>query len=252
MYSANCDFGVGIGFAALSSNAATTGTGNIGIGAYSGQNITSGTYNVGVGYQSLASLQTSSFNVAVGYNAGFSVTSGADNTFVGRQAGAYNISTTTGSYNVVVGSLARCAAVGNSYEIVIGYNTEGKGSSTGFINPNGGGVYQGNNNSTWSTVSDSRIKTNKQRITNGLDIICALEPTEFDYIVTGKHDAGFIAQEYMNVLPWQVKKNAASPEEKVLAGEDEIYGIQQNLVPYLVSAIKQLKAEIAALKGASA
>ena len=132
-----------------------------------------------------------------------------------------------------------------------GANT-GKGANTGFINPNGGGVYQGNNNSTWSTVSDSRIKTNKQRITNGLDIICALEPTEFDYIVTGKHDAGFIAQEYMNVLPWQVKKNAASPEEKVLAGEDEIYGIQQNLVPYLVSAIKQLKAEIASLKGASA
>ena len=83
-----------------------------------------------------------------------------------------------------------------------------------------------------------------------------MEPTEFDYIVTGKHDVGFLAQQYMKVLPNQVHKQAASPEEKAVVGEDEIYGIQRNLDPYFVSAIKalteqidQLKAELAALKG---
>ena len=93
-------------------------------------------------------------------------------------------------------------------------------------------------------------------VTNGLEIINALEPTEFDYIVTGKHEVGFKAQQYMTVLPAQVNKHAASPEEKAIVGEDEIYGINRNLDPYFVSAIKtitaqveQLKAELATLKG---
>ena len=35
-----------------------------------------------------------------------------------------------------------------------------KGSNTGFITPNSGGVYQGNNSTTWSQTSDERIKKN--------------------------------------------------------------------------------------------
>ena len=133
----------------------------------------------------------------------------------------------------------------------------GKGANTGFITVGGSGsIYQGNNSSSWAVVSDERIKQNFVPVTNGLEVINALEPTEFDYIVTGQHDVGFKAQQYMTVLPAQVKKNVASPEEKVIVGEDEIYGIQRNLDPYFVSAIKtltaqveQLKAELATLKG---
>jgi hypothetical protein len=50
------------------------------------------------------------------------------------------------------------SATGLSAEFVIGINNAGKGSNTGFFSPNGGGVYQGNNSSTWSTVSDKDLK----------------------------------------------------------------------------------------------
>ena len=82
-----------------------------------------------------------------------------------------------------------------------------------------------------------------------------MRPVTFDYITSKEHNAGFIAQDFQTVLPDQVKKVKARPEEAKLVGEDEIYSIQQNLVPYLVNAIKDLKAlvdaqaaEIAELK----
>ena len=75
-----------------------------------------------------------------------------------------------------------------------------------------------------------------------------MRPVSFDYIETKKHDIGFIAQEYQTVLPDQVKLHAANPFEKELVGEDEIYGITTNLVPYLVKAIQELKAEFDAYK----
>ena len=75
-----------------------------------------------------------------------------------------------------------------------------------------------------------------------------MRPVTFDYITSKEHNAGFIAQDFQTVLPDQVKKVKARPEEAELVGEDEIYSIQQNLVPYLVKAIQELKAEFDAYK----
>ena len=100
---------------------------------------------------------------------------------------------TTGSYNVHLGYATIPSNSAVTHEIVIGTNSPtGKGGSTGFISPNGGGVYQGNNSSSWSTTSDQRIKENVKDIT-GLDIITKLHPVSFDYIETKKADVGFIA-----------------------------------------------------------
>jgi len=41
----------------------------------------------------------------------------------------------------------------------------------------------------------------------------------------------------------------ASPEEKEVANSDMIYGINQNLTPYLVKAIQELSAQLEELKG---
>ncbi len=60
---------------------------------------------------------------------------------------------------------------------------------------------------------------------------------EFDYIENDKHDIGFIAQEYQTVLPAQVAE-----------GADGMLSLNQNLVPYLVKAIQELKAEFEAYK----
>lgn len=199
----------------------------------------SGDDNTSLGNYALHDLTTGSNNTAVGRYAG-AISSGSYNTCLGYFSGS---SVYTGNANTYIGYYATNSAMGRSNELVIctGISgTVGKGDSTGYINPNGGGVYQGNNSSSWSTVSDARIKQNFVDVDNGLEVITGLNPVQFDYILTGKHDVGFKAQEYMTVLPDQVKKHAANPQEKELVGEDEIYGIDRNLDPYFVSAIKEL------------
>jgi hypothetical protein len=122
---------------------------------------------------------------------------------------------------------------------------------------NGGGWYQKNNSASWSTTSDVRLKENVQEITNGLEVINALRPVGFDYILTGKHDDGFLAQEYELVLPDQITHdNSGTKDIKALTNGEPVKGIQRNLDPYFVSAIKaltaqveQLKAELVTLKG---
>ena len=244
------NWNVALGNGALSAN--TTASNNTGLGGQALLNNTTGANNVSIGKDSLYTNTTSSNNTAVGYQALYSTT-GPSNVGLGYTAGT---SITSGTGSICIGSGSNVAAGTDNYEIVIGYNSTGKGSATAFINAFGGGTYNGANSSSWATTSDERIKTGFKAVTNGLEVINALEPFEFDYIVTGKHDVGFKAQQYMTVLPEQVSKHKASPEEKAIVGEDEIYGIQRNLDAYFVSAIKALtaqvetlKAEIATLKG---
>ncbi len=59
-----------------------------------------------------------------------------------------------------MGYLAQASAGGVNGELVIATGNSlhtGKGTNTGFIGCNSG-VYQNNNSSSWSTVSDRRIK----------------------------------------------------------------------------------------------
>jgi hypothetical protein len=129
--------------------------------------------------------------------------------------------------------------------MALGAGAIGKGSNTTTIaNP----CYQGNNSSTWSVVSDERIKENIVDVADGLTKLNALRPVHFKYKLTGKSDTSFIAQEYMQVLPDQVRESAASPEEKELTGSETLYGITPNLVPYLVKAIQELSAQVEELK----
>jgi hypothetical protein len=124
--------------------------------------------------------------------------------------------------------------------------SNGKGTNTGFIWINGGGsIYNSGNTTAWQTTSDRRIKENIIDLNKGLDVITALRPVEFDYIETKKHDVSFIAQEYEEVLPDQITKHSPNDFEKTLIGDDEqIYGLNVNLVPYLVKAIQELKATV--------
>jgi hypothetical protein len=230
-----------------------TGTSNSGVGYRALLKVSSGSSNTAIGQEALRETTTASNNTAVGYQAGYAVTTGASNTLLGYTAGN-NI--TTGAGNLLLGYGTTTAAAADNFEIVLGFNIVGKGTSTGFINPQGGAVYQGNNSTLWSITSDQRIKENIVTLTTGLSTILALRPVEFDYIETKKHDISFIAQEYQQVLPDQVTEHSASPAEQEIAGTDTLLGLTPNLVPYLVAAIKELNAkvdaqaaEIATLKG---
>jgi hypothetical protein len=139
---------------------------------------------------------------------------------------------------------ATTGSTSSAQEIVIGVNggtgVQGKGSNTAFINANGGGTYNGANSTLWAITSDKRIKKNIVSLESSLGKILALNPVEFDYKENDKHEVGFIAQDYKEVFPDQIITHKANSAEKEIIGDDddEILGIQQNLVPYLVKAIQ--------------
>ena len=117
----------------------------------------------------------------------------------------------------------------------------------GYYNTSGN-WYKGDNTISWSITSDVRIKENIVDVANGLDIIKALRPVEFDYKKNKKHEIGFIAQEYEQVLPSQVYEDTATEEDAQYVEDGKVKVISQNLTPYLVKAIQELSAEVNALK----
>lgn len=190
-------------------------------------------------------------NVALGYRAGVACTGALHNTLLGRAAGQ-NI--TSGDNNICVGYNAVPSGTGTS-ELVIGVNATGKGNTTGFIHPGGGGMYQGNNSSSWSTVSDRRIKKNIEDNNVGLDAINKIRVRNFEYrtedeivdfnnpkaaVVKEKGiQLGVIAQEIEEILP-----------DVVVTQDTGVKTVNpDNLTWYLINAVQELSAEIKKLKG---
>jgi hypothetical protein len=265
----------------------TTGNNNVALGRIALYSNTTGASNVAIGRDALLSNTTASNNTAVGYQAGYANTTGGSsvyignlagytsnnngNTFIGFAAGYFS----TGTRNTFVGGgisgssdgAGSAMTTGSKNTIIGAYNgnqggldirtasnycvlSDGDGNIAGRW-VNGGGWFQLNNSASWSTTSDARIKENIETITNGLDVVMALRPVEFDYKLNSQHMAGFLAQEYELILPDQITEESnVSDEIKELTNGEAVKGIQQNLVPYLVSAIQSLKAEFDAYKAA--
>jgi len=99
-----------------------------------------------------------------------------------------------------------------------------------------------------TAYSDARLKTNVNTIDNALDIVDQLRGVSFDWIESGKHSIGLIAQEVEEVIPELVlTSNDLNPdtgEEKEVKSVD--YG---KIVGVLINAVKELKAEVEELKG---
>jgi hypothetical protein len=241
---------VAVGGAALSSS--TTASNNTAAG-YQALYTTTTSGNTAFGYQCLYSQSSGGSNVAMGYQAGYNLTTGNLSTFVGYAAGN---STTGGSGNTMIGTLAQPSSGSGNYQVVVtangGSNVFGKGDSTGFINPNGGGVYQGNNSATWSITSDVRLKKNIVDNTVGLSAINAIQVRNFEYRTADevtdlpKESAidikgvqlGAIAQELKEILPDCVKEESTG----VMSVDTT------NLTWYLINAVKELNAKVTALE----
>jgi hypothetical protein len=265
---------VALGLNSLVAN--TTGANNTAIGRDALQANTIASNNIAVGYQAAYST-TGNNNTCIGYQAGYTNTTSEWNTFVGRSAG--NLSTgygntfigcnggggggagnamTTGVANVIIGGYSGNQG-GLDIRTATGYIVLSEGNGNYSAYGTSGAWYKGNNTTTWSTVSDRRIKQNIVPLENALNKIIALNPVEFDYILNGKHDVSFIAQEYKNVFPEQVREeNAISDEIKSLTSGEPLLTLDTNLVPYLVKSIQEqqtiindLKARVTALEGAA-
>jgi hypothetical protein len=98
-----------------------------------------------------------------------------------------------------------------------------------------------------SATSDQRLKENIKDATSTLGVINQIKVRQFDWKETGNTNIGFIAQELYEIVP-----------EAVCVGEDNEDGTvkrhwgvsKEYLVPYLVKAIQELKADFDAYKEA--
>jgi len=255
-------------FGANSLDACTTGSYNCAFGQATLSNSTTASSNVAVGDNALQFNTTGGSNVAVGENAMRNETTGTDNVSIGHEAGQaitgryYNVhvgyacgKTTDGTRNILIGYGAEGSSTSDWNTINLTTRTAaGKGGSTGFIDPNGGGVYQGNNSSSWSTTSDKRIKKNIVDNNLGLDAINQIQVKNFEYrtedeitdfdnpkaVVVEKQGVqlGVIAQEIKEILPDVVKQETTGA-----------YTVDpDNITWYLVNAVKELSQQVKELK----
>ena len=248
-----------VGRSALAAN--TTGANNTAVGYQALDANTTGINNVAVGGQALLACTTGTNNTAVGLSAGEALTTGSYNVIIGRDAGDTN--PTTGSYNVLVGWDTQASAAAGTGQIVIAADnvqTVGKGDNTGFISPNLGGVYQGNNSSSWSTTSDQRLKKNIVDNNEGLEKINALRVRNFEYrlpeeiIDLPQHTAirktgvqlGVIAQEIQQVCPDCVKEESTGV---LSVDSDNVFWHMVNAIQDLSAQVTALQAEVNQLKG---
>jgi len=114
----------------------------------------------------------------------------------------------------------------------------------------GGTIYATSTSIT--AISDESLKENVRDLDKGLDTINALQPRRFDWKNGDGNDImGFVAQEVEEVMPELVHDYQYNDEETKL-------GLRMgDMVPSMVKAIQELsaqvnelKAEVAALKGA--
>ncbi len=103
-----------LGYAAAGDN--TTGYNNTAFGYATLRRNTGGAMNTAIGRTALSNKVGGDYNTALGFHAGSSISGGTDNTSV--------------SNSVYLGALTKASAVGNTNEIVIGYDAIGKGSNT--------------------------------------------------------------------------------------------------------------------------
>jgi len=194
---------------------------------------TTGDDNTALGYVALSANTTAHDNTAIGSCALLANTTGSCSVAIGRSAATL---TTTGDNNTTVGFAAQPSSATVSHEITLG-NAD-------------------NNNlrcadTSISTLSDLRDKTNVEDIPHGLDYILALRPVKFDWNTrdgsrVGKKDYGFIAQELD-----QVEETFGNKEYTRLVHKDNPEKWEADVMktyPILIKAIQELKAEIELLK----
>ena len=189
-------------------------------------------------------------NTLIGYKTLENVVGGNGNTAIGKRAGmlqGYGYPGTELLNSTYIGYSTMCSppqpTVTN--EIAIGFSAQGGGSNT---------IVLGNSSitalkcqvQTITSLSDKRDKTNIQDSEYGLDLISKLKPVTFDWNMrdgakVGIKDLGFIAQDLQEVNDDYTQLVEDKNPEKLEAS----YG---RLIPVLVKAIQELKAEIELLK----
>jgi hypothetical protein len=267
-----------VGYQAGYSN--TTASYNTAVGYQAGYSLTTSGANTLLGVQA-GYYTTGINNTFVGFNAGSFVTTGTKNTIIGQyggNAGGLDIRTASNYIVLSDGDGNPRGIFDNSGNFLVGKTSVGDVNLGCQITPAGGAsmtlsastnatvtnavystgaanyrFYVGMGGTIYATsivitaISDQRLKENIRDLDTGLSTVMALKPRRFDWKEgkgqDKKNAAGFIAQEFQEVLP-----NSISTYK---AGGDGIEYLTMNheeLIPTLVKAIQELKAEFDAYK----
>lgn len=116
----------------------------------------------------------------------------------------------------------------------------------------GGGVYLGQSATSWASLSDERLKNINSNIDNALSKLMTLRTVNFTWKSDkkNKENLGLIAQDVEKVFPQVIDRNKLNKGLEKQEDETEYLGVKyQELIPVLVKAIQELKAEIDLLKG---
>ena len=217
-----------------------TGSGITAIGSQAHQGTSAGSngnYSTSVGYQALMNNDSGGNNIAIGYQAGKDFTGGSRNVFLGGASGNPGGRLTSGDDNVQIG--VNC--VGSTSTI---------SDEVSIFNGSVYARFQGSA-TAWTFVSDERDKKDIEDLELGLNFVNKLKPRKFKWDLrssdkyNNKEASGFIAQEIKEVLDESGNDytgivNTDDPNQYTVA--------QANIIPMLVKAIQELKAEIEILK----
>ena len=176
-------------------------------------------------------MQGGSYNVAVGQNALYNIYNTDDNTAIGHGAGQ---SSTSGTNNTSLGHDAQPSSNSASNQVTLG------DSSVTDLRCNDTSI---------SSLSDARDKTDVVDLPTGLNFLNTLRPVKFKWatrdgnIKDGSIRAGFIAQEL------QEAQSGSEYLDLVMDNNpDRLEAKQEHLIPVLVQAVKELSAEVEQLK----
>ncbi len=221
------------------------GSNNTAVGYGAGNSITNGLFNTALGALAADNLSTGSHNVLLGAAAGSGLTNGCQNTFVGNLTGTVNSS---GISNVYVGYQAGLTNSSGNNVVIIGANgTSSTTSASNEVNLWAGAAVArfSQVSPVWSFPSDIRLKENVADLALGLDFIDKIQPRTFTWKEHGQPWAGFIAQELDEV----VLEHDAEYLGLVSKADPDCYSVgMSSLIPVLVNAVKELKAEVEDLK----
>jgi hypothetical protein len=227
----------------------TTASYNVAMGYHALISNTTGSYNTALGRHALLANTTSGSVTAVGNEAGLNST-GTGNTFVGGESGKL---VTTGTENSCFGLIAGSTTTTGSNNTALGYNAQHP-SNTSSNNVTLGDSNIGAlrcNQTSISSLSDGRDKTDVVDLPVGLDFVNLLRPVKFKWqrrepdVNDGKIRSGFIAQELQSVQGDNDYLDLVFDDNP-----DKLEAKQGNLIPVLVKAIQELSVEVNALKAA--
>lgn len=238
-------------------NYTLTGIENSGLGTQTLIRNTTGNENTAVGFQSLAFNKTGNNNTAVGKLSLFRNDGGSNNTAIGYSALEYN----NGSVNTAIGYNAGYNVTTGTNLTLIGNNAQPSSGTTSHE------ITLGNNNvttlrcntQTITSLSDIRDKKNIQDLSLGLDFLMTVKPRQFNWDKREWYEgsnadgskmkdvptAGFIAQELDEA---QTTADAEWLSLVLKTNPERIEASYNNLLPVMVKAIQELKAENDELK----